>query len=292
MFLILIDGAARSQGYVAPAGRTKFGPGFDCALARDALSGLICGSDQLSWTDLRFGQAYQALRLQVGEAGQSAARQEAIDFQVRVYAECRLPKPGFVPAPLRASAEACVGQIYEEQRGLWVARLSLPLQEEANRPLPQHLALQSALQTLGYIPAGSAVDGVYGPATRAAIMAWQISRNLSPTGFLSIEEANALNSQASGSQASARATPPINIGTPAPPVPDEKAMRAAEERRLEIAKAEADKAKFEADKAQADADRARAEADVFAAKDRAEAEVRRKASEQARAQQDARGIQP
>lgn len=270
----------------------RIGPGFDCALARDALSGLICGSDRLSWTDLRFSQAYQALRLQVGESGQSAVRQEAIDFQVRVYAECRLPKVGFVPASFRAEAEACVGNIYELQRGSWVSRLSAPLQEEANRPLPQHLELQAALQKLGYIPAGNAVDGVYGPATRAAIVAWQVSRGASPTGFLSAEEVNALRSQANHPQTPAPTTPPVTVSAPPPPAPDERAVRAAEERRLEIAKAEAAKAKSEADKAQADADRARAEADVFAAKERADAEVGRKAAEQAKAEQDAKGIQP
>lgn len=294
LFFALFAGQASSQGLVPPGGRTRIGPGFDCALARDALSGLICGSDQLSWTDLRFSQAYQALRLQVGEAGQSAVRQEAIDFQVRVYAQCRLPKVGFVPAPFRAETEICVGQIYEQQRGLWASRLSLPLQEEVNRPLPQHLELQSALQKLGYIPAGSAVDGVYGPATRAAIMAWQISRNVPPTGFFSSEEATALRQQAAAGpqQPPAPTAPPATVSAPPPPVPNEEAVRAAEERRLEIAKAEAEKAKSEADKAQADADRARAEADVFAARERADAEVRRKAAEQAKAEQDAKGIQP
>ena len=76
------------------------------------------------------------------------------------------------------------------------------------------------------------------------------------------------------------------------PTLDDKALRASEERRLEIGRAEAEKAKAEAERAQAEAERARAEADVLAAKERAEAEARRKAAEQAQSEQDAHGIQP
>jgi peptidoglycan hydrolase-like protein with peptidoglycan-binding domain len=317
-----------------PDTQSRIGPSFDCTQARDALSALICASDTLSWTDMRFSQAYQALRQQVGEAGQPAIRQEAIDFQVQIYAECRLPKAGLVAPPLVTQAEACVTRGYQGQREIWASRLSGPLQEEANRPLPLHIQLQATLQKLGYLPPTSTVDGVYGPATRAAISAWQITNNLSPTGALSASDAQRLlqsplvpppvapslsASTTAGppaaptpailppSAAATPATPSATIPLPEPraapvenaPPNDEAAKRASDERQLAVslaeaakARAEAQKAQAEAEKAQADADRARAEAQVLAAKEKEAAEARLKAATQARAEQDAHGIQP
>ncbi len=45
-----------------------------------------------------------------------------------------------------------------------------PLQEEANRPLPDHLALQLDLQRLGYLPANGQIDGQF--AVVAAQVRW------------------------------------------------------------------------------------------------------------------------
>ena len=280
----------------APAPTTslsRVGPSFDCALARDALAGLICGNDQLAWLDLRFTQAYQAMRQQVGDAGQVELRQEAIDFQTQVYASCRLPKAGFLPPPARPVAEACVARAYQQQRNVWASRLSAVFQDETNRPLQQHIQLQAALQEQGYIPATSRIDGVYGPTTRSAISAWQITHNLPPTAALSASEAQLLTQNAPGVPTpSSAATPTYTQPVPAPSLPSKAEVKADEERRLAISRAEAAKAIAEAEKAQADADKARAEAEVLAAKERAEAEVRRKAAEQARAEQEAHGIQP
>ena len=273
--------------------QNRIGPSFDCALAKDALAGLICGNDQLAWLDLRFTQAYQAMRQQAGDAGQVELRQEAIDFQTQVYALCRLPKAGFVPPPARPGAEACVARAYQQQRNVWAGRLSAVFQDEANRPLQQHIQLQGALQDQGYIPATSRIDGVYGPATRSAITAWQITHNLPSTATLSASEAQLLTQNAPGAPTPLpAATPTYAQPPPAPSLPSRAEIKADEERRLAISRADAEKAKAEADKAQAEADRVRAEAEVFAAKERAEAEARRKAAEQARAEQEAHGIQP
>ena len=94
----------------------------------------------MAWLDLRFVQAYQALRQQVGDAGQSDIRQEAIDFQASVLAICRLPRAGLVPLPARRAGEACVAQAYQQQRNLWAARLKAVFQDESNRPLVRHIA--------------------------------------------------------------------------------------------------------------------------------------------------------
>jgi hypothetical protein len=176
--------APQSTYSLPPAPLTsRIGPSFDCSQARDALAGLVCGSDALSLTDMRFAQAYQAIRQQVGDAGQSAVRREAIDFQAQVYAECKLPRQGFVPPQGRALAEACVTQAYQRQRNLWASRLSQAGAEEVSRPLPQHMQLQAALQKFGYIQPTSTIDGVYGLATRSAITSWQVTNNWPALGI-------------------------------------------------------------------------------------------------------------
>ena len=50
--------------------------------------------------------------------------------------------------------------------------------------------IQSGLTALGYRP--GPVDGVFGPATRQAIRAWQKTKGLSETGYLTREQADAL----------------------------------------------------------------------------------------------------
>jgi peptidoglycan hydrolase-like protein with peptidoglycan-binding domain len=41
---------------------------------------------------------------------------------------------------------------------------------EVSRPIQQHVALQRDLAELGFAPPGAAIDGVYGPVTRSAIL--------------------------------------------------------------------------------------------------------------------------
>lgn len=253
----------------------RVGPSFDCSKAKEALSGLICGSDQLSWLDFRFNQAYLALRLQVGEAGQFTLRQETVDFQAQVIAACNLPKSGFVAMAARRSAESCVGKFYQQQRNAWVARLSPLLQEEASRTPEEHIRLQVSLQKLGYIPPNASIDGLYGPATRAAIAAWQIANNYDPSGVLSEVQAQLLNRAAETT-----------------PLSDTSATKLDDDRRLAIIRAEADKARAEADKAQAEADRARAETELAASKDRIASDEQRKAAEEERKTNEAHGLEP
>src|SRR5262249_10353954 len=51
-----------------------------------------------------------------------------------------------------------------------------------------HIALQKALQQLGYVPPDS-IDGIYAQSTRNGIAAWQGARGLAVTGLLSDADA-------------------------------------------------------------------------------------------------------
>lgn len=169
---------------------TDLGPSFDCTRARDSLALVICSSSATRLADLAMVQAYQALRHQVGESGGRALRAEAVEFSTAVASRCGLPAvPAFDPRPY----EQCVLAAYEAHRRVWASRLtSAPAVEEARRALPQHIALQRRLREAGALPEAATVDGVYGPATRTAIIGWQQNAFRVPTGFLSDADAAAL----------------------------------------------------------------------------------------------------
>jgi S1-C subfamily serine protease len=81
-------------------------------------------------------------------------------------------------------------------REVWLGRLSGPAREEALRSPEKHVALQQALQDLGFLPAGPN-DGVYGPGTRAGIVGWQSARGRQVTGILGDLDALALEGEIS-----------------------------------------------------------------------------------------------
>ena len=153
---------------------------------------IICSSSELSQDDLRFVQAYQALRQQVGEAGQRQLEQEAVDFTNSVLRDCGVPEAG----PVSGSPD-CIGAQYNRQRSYWVARLSGAANEEANRPISQHVALQRSLWELGYSASTGSADGVYGPGTRTAIGAWQRANGRAATGFIGEDDAEAIERELS-----------------------------------------------------------------------------------------------
>jgi peptidoglycan hydrolase-like protein with peptidoglycan-binding domain len=65
--------------------------------------------------------------------------------------------------------------------------------DEANRPIQDQVALQTRLQSLGFLSAQAQMDGVFGTGTRAAIKQWQTSVGRQPTGLLGVDDAQALS---------------------------------------------------------------------------------------------------
>jgi hypothetical protein len=103
-------------------------------------------------------------------------------------------------------------------REVWLARLTGPAHEEAVRPPEEHVALQQALQELGFVPPGP-IDGVYGRATRSAILAWQSARGRVVIGFLGDADALALEREISRGSGTIRG-PQQAAMEPAGEVPD------------------------------------------------------------------------
>ena len=154
--------------------------------------------------DLRYVQAYQALRAQLDPSGQAKLRQEADTLIRTVRSQCGIGPPDSGKMASQA-AIPCVLQRYLAQRDLLLGRLTGPAAEEAARPLEAHTVLQANLKALGFLPSDSVVDGVYGPATRTAIIQWQQSRGRALTGFLGNSDAALLEQQA----ASVRSQPSL-----------------------------------------------------------------------------------
>jgi len=188
---VLLLLAFLSNGTTARA--EQIGPSFPCPAPSDPLANLICSDPSLSRVDLSFVQAYQALRQQLGNSGEKELRQEAVAFTEMVRSQCHVPPSDsvstFVPLP---GTKPCIDSEYMAQRRAWKSRLTGPAAEEAARPLELHITLQADLQGLGFLPANEPIDGVYGPATRRAILAWQFSIGRPVTGFLGDADAAAL----------------------------------------------------------------------------------------------------
>jgi S1-C subfamily serine protease/uncharacterized protein len=175
--------------------RDRIGPSYDCSIAGYPLALMICADGDLSRLDLRFGQAYWALFQQLGPAGQPHLKEEDLTFFDQVQGQCYLPRSGPLTAEAWRSRD-CIRDAYEKMREAWLARLTGPAYEEAVRLPEKHVALQRALQETGFLPPGP-IDGVYGPATRGAIVAWQTTRSRNVTGLLGDSDALALEGEIS-----------------------------------------------------------------------------------------------
>jgi S1-C subfamily serine protease len=209
-------GVAASSGSPSPppeaAANGRVGPSYDCGKAATPLTLLICADSDLSRLDLRFGQAYWALFQQLGPSERPFLKEEDLTFIDQVQDQCGLPKAGVITAEVR-QARDCVRAGYEKMRQAWVSRLTGAAREEADRSVNQHVELQSDLQRLGFIPPGP-VDGVYGPDTRAGIVAWQTARGRAVTGFLGDSDAAAVKAEVStSSQSVARQSQQPQVGS-------------------------------------------------------------------------------
>jgi hypothetical protein len=132
------------------------------------------------------------LRHLVGKDGWKELLYEAIDFQNQTAYDCKIDSAGLLPQDL-TTLKTCLISAYKDQRQIWWQKLQGAGREEASRPIEQHITLQAKLQALGYLPATAKIDGVYGTATRDAIVAWQTASQLVATGLLGASDAIALS---------------------------------------------------------------------------------------------------
>jgi hypothetical protein len=135
---------------------------------------------------------YYVLRHLAGPAGSKPLMVEAINFQDAMRAACGISANRVLPDN-KTALRACVATAYTRQRAIWLARLSGAASQEATRPLEQHIALQARLQALGFLSLSEKIDGIYGTATRTAIIDWQVTMSITPTGVLGDSDAALLS---------------------------------------------------------------------------------------------------
>lgn len=193
VFLLLMPTPGIAEPIAADSGR--IGPSFACPrpAPADRLSQLICANPGMSREELIFAQAYQAVRHLYGPGGWKTLRAQAAAFDSRLRAACDIPASSAWHRAMPPGVPACYIAQTEADRAIWLAQMSGPAREEASRPIEQAAALQHRLVDLGFLMAGIEADGVYGDATRAAIMTWQrVAHRSDATGFMSDADARAL----------------------------------------------------------------------------------------------------
>ncbi|NPD68008.1 hypothetical protein HN018_11600 [Lichenicola cladoniae] len=190
LFLLLMPAAGIAES-------VRIGPSFVCPrpAPADRLSQLICDDTGMSREELMLAQSYQALRHLYGPGGWKALRAQAAMFDSRLRAACDVPASNARHRPMPPGVPACYAAQTETDRAVWLGQMSGPAREEASRPIEQAIGLQQRLVALGFLAAGTEGDGVYGNATRAAIMTWQrVAHRPDAAGFMSDADAVALRS--------------------------------------------------------------------------------------------------
>lgn len=192
--------------------QTTYHPDFNCAKVdpNDSIALMLCQNSDAAKHELIFDQTYYALRQVVGRAGWKALKQEAIadDDALRACVSQLQPADGPQPPPADPS---CYVEKEDAITAKYRPRLTGAALEEATRPIDAHIALQQRLVDLGYLPAGTAADGVYGESTRQAIQTWErVSHQPEIDGFISDQGAKTLQQALAGPN-----TPePDDTGTP------------------------------------------------------------------------------
>jgi S1-C subfamily serine protease len=179
-------GSAAAQP--APIHHPPIGPGRPCdgASLSDPHVYLICTDDRLAKDWLVMNQAGYALRHQMGDAAylplmraQGAAAWTALRTSCPVAAQ----GAGYDVA-------SCIEGHILRQRSWTLSRLDRLASEEATRDIYEHMRLQETLADLHYLQ-GTA-DGMFGPATRDAILSFQRDHGLVASGFMTLETAQTL----------------------------------------------------------------------------------------------------
>ena len=164
----------------------RIGPSFDCnsaLVANQPAAQIICSSNELAYVELSYVISYQALMSSLDEQGRRSLAIEANTHANAVVEQCSIAKSGSLgrtPSPREVS---CLKGQYEYKRQELLSRAIGVALEEAKLQPEEAVSIQKALQTRAFLPPTAIIDGIFGPATRAAVTAWQHSAGLSETGF-------------------------------------------------------------------------------------------------------------
>lgn len=188
------------------------GPSFDCSakpIATQPLAQLICRSDVLSYAELSYVIAYQAVRESLDPGGRKAMVLEANALVVALTDQCNIPKAGLMARAATLQEAGCIASLFAQEQASLANRATGPARYEVVLEPREAIAIQLFLQVLGFLPDTAPLDGVFGPTTRTAIAAWQRSKGMPDHGFGSKNMLVALMGEVT--------PPPVGQSTPSPP---------------------------------------------------------------------------
>ena len=170
---------------------------LDCTEGISAdVAQLTCRDPKLRLLWLQLMQVRQALSQQLGAPGMQWLKDETAQMDTQIRTKCQVSSDNYsIPTDL-SSVLTCIGNGYQHQRSAWLTWLTPEATSEANRSIDQHMALEKALQTLGFLSADVSINGYYGKAIRSAIASWQEAEGLSVTGIIDKNSASLIMTQA------------------------------------------------------------------------------------------------
>jgi peptidoglycan hydrolase-like protein with peptidoglycan-binding domain len=172
------------------------GPSFNCTDHVSPLAQLICKDTGLKLQQLQLMQTRQALSQQLGDAGSKWLNEDNDRFYSGILQKCQVPREGDAPQ-LTDTMTSCLTTEYQLQRSAWMAWLGPAGLAEASRPIHENIALQKALQTLGFLSTNTRdKPGFYGHETRLSIANWQQAEGLPVNGLLDAPAAIILTREA------------------------------------------------------------------------------------------------
>lgn len=183
--LLILWGVVQCQA----ASAEVYHPDFDCSRMDRNAPGqvLLCSDSDAARSELVLDQAYYALRHQ-------SAAYLLPQLKADLIRDLAPLQACFSPEDMqRESPTACYQRIVAQVTDRYRAQLVGRAHEEATRPIDDHIALQRKLQALGFLPSEVVLDGVYGEATRRAILRWQEQASQpNRDGFLGNDDARLL----------------------------------------------------------------------------------------------------
>ena len=199
----------------------RIGPSFECPrpAPADGVAQMICDHADASREELRFEQPYYALRWLLGKSAWKDIKLQAIAINNQLRVTCGFPPAGQAEQTMPADADQCYLREAEKGRDILSARLTSDAHEEISHSVEQQIAEQQRLIQLGYLPAGTTADGIFGEGTRAGIVTWQrVTHQPSTDGFISNADAVALQaSSAQGSPGEPQPQAPADTSPPSQP---------------------------------------------------------------------------
>jgi len=159
----------------------RFGTSFDCSRSGRGIPTLVCSDPDLRRADLAQMQRYYTLR----HAAQSRQQDLSVIYRSRIQSLVTACSAETVIST--RTEKPCVRRGLEEMRAAWLSEIqslgNTAALDESRLGLEMMISIQQSLANIGFIPMTSVIDGIFGNATRDAIIRFQTDRGIPANGF-------------------------------------------------------------------------------------------------------------